>query len=350
VTRDLILIGASAGGVEALSRICRGLPEDLPAAVLMVQHIAPTSRSMMPAILNRAGRLPARHALDGERIQHGRIYVAPPDRHLLVAEDGRHMLVRRGPQENRTRPSVDSLFRSAAVAAGHRSIGVVLTGLLDDGTAGLVALKACGSVNVVQDPEDAAWPDMPRNALQGDSPDHCLPLNDIPPLLARLARSPAGTPRTPPPGMVAEAQIAEREAFAMVHPSSTVGQPSLFSCPQCGGVLNEIEEGKILRFRCQTGHAYGSESLAVSQAETLEHALSAAVRTHRERQVLFRRMEASARERGLSASADRWAKSAREAEEAASLIESAAAALRRPIAPPEDMANAQARRERAAGN
>lgn len=336
-TRDLVLIGASAGGVTALTRLCEELPADFPAAVLVVQHISPSARSMLPAILSRAGKLPAVHGTEGAPIRRGQIYVAPPDQHMLFAPDGRHLRIRRGPQENRTRPSVDALFRSASLAAGHRSIGVVLTGMLDDGTAGLVALKAAGSINVVQAPEDAPWPDMPRSALEGDSPDHCVPLADLAPLLARLTRMPASDPRPPSLQLQLETSIAAKESFAMSEEATPVGHPSLLSCPQCGGVLNEIEEGRITRFRCQIGHAYSPLALAASQGEGLEQALAAAVRTHRERHVLFRRMERSARARGLLTTAERWCKLAEEAESSASLIADAAVALRQPMAPlPED--------------
>ena len=178
---DIILLGASAGGVDALIRLCSGLPRDLPAALLVVQHIAPTSRSMLPRLLCRAGPLPAAHAEDREAIRPGRIYVAKPDHHLLVNAADHRLMLRRGPHENRSRPAIDPLFRSAAVAFGPRVVGGVLSGLLEDGTAGLVAIKAYGGISVVQSPEDAAWPDMPRNALRGDSPDHCITLAEMPP-------------------------------------------------------------------------------------------------------------------------------------------------------------------------
>lgn len=330
MNHDTILLGASAGGVDALIRLCRGLPRDLPAAVLVAQHIAPTARSVLPQILTRAGPLPAAHAEDGEAIRPGRIYVAPPDLHLLVNSDGDHLMLRRGPHENRTRPAIDPMFRSAAVARGPRAVGVVLSGLLDDGTAGLVAIKACGGVSVVQDPEDAAWPDMPRNALRGDSPDHCVPLAELPALLERLARSPAGPPRPVPPRVAAEARIAEQELAAMGQETQEFGTPSRMSCPQCGGVLNELLEGKTARFRCQIGHAYGPESLATSQAEKLEEALAAAIRTHYERQQLFSRMEAAALARGMPLAAERWRRAAEEAERAAELIATATELLRRP--------------------
>jgi two-component system chemotaxis response regulator CheB len=336
VNHDILLLGASAGGVDALATLCRGLPGDLPAAVLVVQHIAPTTRSVMPEILSRAGHLPALHARDGERFQTGHVYIAPPDHHLLVSEDGRHLRLRRGPVENRVRPAIDALFRSAAVACGPRVVGVVLSGLLDDGTAGLRAVKACGGVSVVQDPADAAWPDMPRNALEGDSPDYCVPLAGMAALLDRLARSPAGPGRPVPPRLATEARIAEQEIADMAGRSEELGPPSVLSCPGCGGVLNRIEDGKTMRFRCQIGHAYGAESLAAAQVDALDEALAAAVRTHRERQTLFRQMEDKARSQGLRHAEQRWARAREEAERAASLIAEASQALRRaPLAGPE---------------
>ncbi|MFT8245884.1 chemotaxis protein CheB [Roseomonas sp. BN140053] len=326
---DIIVIAASAGGVEALMRLCGGLPADLPAAVFVVQHVSPASPSAMPQLLGRSGPLPACHPADGEVFRRGQIYVAPPDRHLLVTPD--RVLLRRGPQENRTRPAADPLFRSAAVHHGPSVIGLVLTGLLDDGTAGLIAVKRCGGISLVQDPDDALWPDMPRNALLRDSVDQRASLAELPALLARLAREPAGPVLSVPDDVVLEARIAEQEST--VSQGTTVGTPSRLSCPQCGGVLNEIEEPKSVRFRCQTGHAYGPESLAAAQVDGLEHALAAAVRTHRERVVLFRRMADAARARGMKSAAARWESKATEAEDSAALIGGAIFALKEATEP-----------------
>src|SRR5690242_11511295 len=195
--QNIVVIAASAGGIGALQEVCKGLPNDLQASIFIVQHISPSSQSLLPASLARAGVLPVTHPVEGEPIRFGRIYVAPPDRHLLVKAD--HMLVRKGPKENRMRPAADPLFRSAAVADGSRVVGMVLTGTLDDGTAGLLAIKRCGGVAAVQDPADAAWSDMPRNALQKVSVDFCLPLAALPDLIVRLSAEPAG-PRIPIPG------------------------------------------------------------------------------------------------------------------------------------------------------
>jgi two-component system chemotaxis response regulator CheB len=194
---DIIVIGASSGGIESLIEVVAGLPQDLSAAIFVVLHVSPQSKSELPAILSRAGPLPAAHAKDDETIAPGRIYVAPPDLHLLLNSE-RVRLVR-GPKENNTRPAVDPLFRSAALAFGPRVVGVVLSGSLDDGTAGLIAVKKRGGVAIVQDPADAVFPDMPRNAMEAVDVDHCLPKSEIAAVLARLSREPAKKEVAPAP-------------------------------------------------------------------------------------------------------------------------------------------------------
>jgi two-component system chemotaxis response regulator CheB len=322
----VIVVGASAGGLTALRALCANLPADLPASVLVVQHITPTARSMLPELLGRAGPLPAEHATEGAVLRPGRIYVAPPDRHLLLADGGR-MMLRRGPYENRTRPAIDALFRSAAVQYGPRCTGIVLSGLLDDGTAGLVAIKRLGGISMVQDPMEASWPDMPRNALIGDSIDHCLGAAEIAALLPSLLRVPPGAAMEPPPDLVAEYRISQQEVPAMADDVPTLGAPSAFGCPQCGGVLNELPSEKLPRFRCQIGHAYGGETLAAAQADVLEEALGTALRTHRERVVLFRRMQESAEARGFTHAAQRWGRAAGEAERSSEVIQAAMVSL-----------------------
>ncbi len=323
---DIIVTGGSAGGVEALMQICAGLPADLPAAVFVVQHLSPTSRSVLPDLLARAGPLPARHPRDGDAIEPGHIYVAPPDQHLLLREGS--IMLRRGPQENRTRPAIDPLFRSAAVAYGPRVIGVVLTGLLDDGAAGLVAIKRCGGICVVQDPDDAQWPEMPRRAIERAQPDYITALCDIAALLSRLSLEAAGPRVQIPSALDLETRIAAQEFDPLGTPA--IGQPSRLSCPQCGGVLNEVPDAGTVRFRCQTGHAFTSDGLMVAQADELERALESAARSHRDRVSLCRRMEEHAQTHPLTAA--RWRAAAEDAETAATAIAGAIAALRKPAA------------------
>jgi two-component system, chemotaxis family, protein-glutamate methylesterase/glutaminase len=322
--RDIIVIGGSAGGVDALMRICGGLPADLPASILVVQHISPASRSVLPDVLTRSGPLPARHPADGEALHAGMIYVAPPDYHLLL-KDG-HVLLRRGPQENLTRPAIDPLFRSAAVSYGPRVIGVVLTGMLDDGAAGQVAIKRCGGICVVQDPDDAQWPEMPRRAIERCHIDHIATLATIPDLLSRLCRQEAGPRLVVPRALDIEARITAQEFELSRTPA--LGQPSRLSCPQCASVLNEVPDEGTIRFRCQTGHAFTSEGLLVAQTDELERALEGAARAHHDRVLLCRRMEEHAITMPLTAA--RWHAAAEEAEAAATTIAEAITALRKP--------------------
>lgn len=287
-TRDVVVIGTSAGGIEALQQIARGLPADLPASVLIVIHVPPRSPGLLPQILSRAGPLPAAHAKDGEEVLHGRIYVAPAGVHTLV-DDGRIRLVA-GPRENLHRPAIDTLFRSAAVAYGRRVIGVVLTGALDDGTAGLRAIKRCGGLAVVQDPAEAAYPSMPLSAMRNVRVDHGLPLAQIPALLARLSREPLpdGPHEVAPPDMKMEVGMAAMDSSE--DKLDRIGKRSTFTCPECHGTLWEISEEGALRFRCHVGHAYTAETLVAAQSDGLEDALWAAVRAFEETAKLASRM------------------------------------------------------------
>ena len=323
---DIVVIGGSAGGVEALKRICEGLPSDFPAAVFVVVHISANSRSIMPDLLSRAGRLPARHPRDDEPINRGVIYVAPPDMHMLLRPG--HVILRRGPQENRTRPAIDPLFRSAAVAYGSRVIGVLLSGLLDDGCAGLIAIKSCGGVCIVQEPGDAMWSEMPRNALAHANVDHCVPVAEMPDLLSRLVHEPPGPESPIPDHLAVETSIAAQEA-PMVREAVQLGHPSHLSCPQCGGVLNEVTDEGSTRFRCQIGHAFTAEALLAAQNDELDRAMDSALRMHRERMVLFRRMQEKSEAQAMPHAAARWRTGADESEHAAKVISEALINLRR---------------------
>ncbi len=327
-TKDIIVVGSSAGGVDALSRLCASLPADLPAAVCVAQHLSPSAKSMLPLLLDRAGPLKALTPVDGQAIEHGYIYVAPPDHHLLVRPG--KLLVRRGPFENRTRPAVNALFRSAAISYGSRVIGVVLTGLLDDGTDGLIAIKAAGGTSVVQDPDEAEWPSMPRNALKRDHVDSVMRLSEMGTLLTALTREIAGPSIPLPQEYTTEDLIAAQEFAVMETEIVTPGHASHFSCPDCGGVLNQLETGNELRFRCQVGHAFTPLGLANAQNEELERALAIAVRTHRDRIRLFAKMWENAEQRGLPHAVVRWREASAESEQMIEVLEQATAALRKP--------------------
>lgn len=284
---DIIVIGASAGGVETLKQLASALPEDLPAAIFVVLHVAPEGPGYLPGILEGAGPLRASFAENGERFASGRIYVAPPDQHMLI-EPGR-VRIFRGPKENRHRPAIDPLFRSAAWAYGPRVIGVILSGTLDDGTSGLWAVKSCGGLAVVQDPADALYGEMPSNALACVQADHVPPLEEIALLLAELARTPAaGTVR---PALAEKLKLEDE--FAMMKHDITemdkLGEPSAFTCPACKGALWQLEGG-VLRYRCHVGHAYSADSLLASQSETVEEALFFAIRAMEEKAAISRRI------------------------------------------------------------
>jgi two-component system chemotaxis response regulator CheB len=256
--RDIVVIGASAGGVEALKKVVGTLSPDLPASFFIVLHISPVQKSYLPEILTRAGPLPAVHAKSGEPIQQGRIYVARPDQHLLI-QDGRIRLWR-GPKENYSRPAIDPLFRSAAEAFGRRVIGVVLTGMLDDGTAGLVEIKKRGGISVVQDPDEAQFDSMPGNALKRDHVDYCVKLSAIPELLNALIRD-SVTRHIP------EAAMMQSKRYS----------PTELTCPECGGPLSVLEDEALVQFRCRVGHVYSLESAVAAHAEAQERTLWSAV-------------------------------------------------------------------------
>ncbi|HEX2826531.1 MAG TPA: chemotaxis protein CheB [Burkholderiales bacterium] len=278
--RDIVVIGASAGGVEAIVGVMRDLPADIAASFFVVSHVLPEAGSHLLDALNTMGPLPARHAEDGEEFKHGVIYVAPPDRHLLVKRD--HVRVTRGPRENRWRPAIDPLFRSAAVAHGPCAVGIVLSGMLDDGTSGLAAIKRCGGIAIVQDPDDAAFPEMPRTALANVDVDHRLRVADIAPVLSGLVSESVGERAAPPADIVAEARIAET-GYSDETVTAGLGELTALSCPECGGPLWQRDGKAHTRYRCRVGHAYGDASLLSAQDEVLESAVWAAIRVFDQR-------------------------------------------------------------------
>lgn len=302
--RDIIVIGASAGGVSALTDLVARLPSDLPAAVFVVVHVPPYADSRLPEILQRAGPMPARHARDGDTIRPGRILVAPPDRHLVL-RPGRVGLTR-GPRENHSRPAIDPLFRSAARVFGARVAGVVLSGALYDGSAGLLAIASRGGVAVVQDPAEASVASMPRSALEAVDVEFVLPAREIGPLIDRLSRV-AGTDAEE----VAMADGEERLDAVILHDFATQAQDAragaltVYSCPDCGGVLWQDEAGPSVSFRCHVGHAFAPEVLLGLKIEELETALWSSVRLLREKATLTRQLASRSRAMSPGSTAER---------------------------------------------
>lgn len=295
--RDIVVIGTSAGGLEALRTLFSSLPENLDAAILVVMHRTESVSSILPEVLARSSRLPVVKPEDGEPIQAGRIYMAPAGMHMLV-ESSRIRLIR-GPRENRHRPAIDPLFRSAAATFDGRVIGVILTGMLDDGTSGLMVVHAQNGVAIVQNPATAMFPSMPQNALNRVPDAKVANLEDLPRLLKDLVSKEA-SPRGHAPRPRAEA-LARKETritdmdMAEIENPEKLGQPSEFSCPECGGVLWEVEQGELLRFRCRVGHAYTADHLQTSQRLAIETALWAALRALEESLSMYRRLSTRAK-------------------------------------------------------
>lgn len=311
--RDLIAVGASAGGLQYLRCLIRELPADFPASVLIVQHLGP--RSYLAGILARDSALPVLAAESGQTIEHGHVYVAVPGMHMLVHDS--HLLLRRGPRENLARPAIDPLFRSAACSFGSRVIGVVLSGALNDGTAGLRAIKRCGGLAVVQDPVEAPFPDMPASALRHAAVDHCLSVAGMGALLAQLAAEPAGTTPDIPLEIRMEAGIAALELSGMGS-QEQLGEKSPFTCPECHGTLWEIPDGNLVRYRCHVGHADTGEAMLEAQSENIERMLWDVMRSHRDRATLARRLAEQERSNELAA---RLQQRARGYEEDAQIME-----------------------------
>lgn len=289
-----VVVGASTGGINALMRLTSALPPRFNAAVLVVQHVG-TLPSLLPQLLSRTACMPAEHASQGTRPRPGQIYVAPPDRHMLL--EAETIRLTRGPKENHARPAIDPLFRSAAVHWRERAIGVILTGSLDDGAAGLAAIKACGGRALVQDPSTALERSMPDSALASVDADFC---GDLDAMAVELVRLVGSTPSEPPvavPDHVAREVHINRGEDLMPN-INEIGSPSGLTCPDCGGGLWEIKESPLLRYRCHTGHAFSGRSLAHTQVEDTENTLRSSVRALREREILLRRLAYVARAQG----------------------------------------------------
>ena len=317
----LVVIGASAGGVEALTRLVAELSPDLPAAVLVVLHVPASGTSVLPSILTRSGPLLALHPDDGEKIQPGRVYAAPPNHHLLVQRDRIRLSL--GPRENGHRPAVDTLFRSAAMAYGERVIGVILSGMLDDGTAGLAVIKARGGTTIVQDPEEALFTGMPCSAIEKVDVDHILKLSEIAALVNKVVHDPIyDLPEEEP---VTENELERESEIVAANKASLErgehpGNPSPLTCPECGGVLWELQDNNLIRFRCHTGHVYSSDSLLSEQGNDVERALWSAIRILEEKVSLARRMAIAAREQNRFISEAQFSQQAEEAKRHADIV------------------------------
>jgi two-component system chemotaxis response regulator CheB len=330
--RDIVVIGASAGGIDALRSIAAGLPQQFPASICVVVHLSPDSPGILDKIVDRAGPLPAVQVHSPQRLRPGVIYVAAPDHHLIVEPS----VVRatRGPKENRFRPAIDPLFRSAAQTYGPRAIGVILTGSLDDGTAGLWAVKQLGGKAIVQDPADALADSMPRNALDHVKVDHCVSLAEIPGLLVRLTAESIEKEGgyTVPESMNIEVNIA-RAKDPLQAGVEQLGEPSTYACPECHGVLLRLKEGDRARFRCHTGHAYSAETLIAEFDQAIEAALWNSIRALQEKVLLIQHLADHARERDDRPLAEALTQRADDAHQRAEVVRRAVQASESPVPP-----------------
>ena len=317
--RDVVVVGASAGGVEALRELVRALPADFPAAVLVVMHLAPGASSALPQILSRAGALPAVHAAHGERPAKGTIHVAPPDHHLLLGENT--LVLSRGPTENGHRPAINATFRSAAVTAGPSAIGVVLSGALDDGSAGLCSIVERGGVAMVQDPADALYPGMPENAIARTSTEHVYPVGVLGGVLNQLVRTPVGPGPAagPSPALLLEDRIARDGVRADAVTPGEATPVSGHMCPDCGGALLEVGR-RGGHYRCRIGHAWSAEALLGAHDLEFERALWTALRSLDEKAALARRMQRDVGLRGTVGLTGRYETTVRECVTAAETL------------------------------
>ncbi len=315
--RDIVVVGASAGGFLPLTQLMAWLPRDLPAALFIVRHMQPTSESEFAAILGRSGPLRCKDAKDNEPIEHGVVYIAPPDHHLIVKHG--HVRVTRGPREDRWRPSINVLFRSAAVAYGPRVIGIVMSGMLDDGTRGLAAVKACGGIAVVQDPSEADFPDMPENALANVAVDLRLKFAEMNHEIERLVRERAPAGGQPPAYLLREVRVAEMGA-SVSYPETESGKASVMQCPECGGPMFEHAGKGEAHYRCLVGHAWDGLSLLAASDERLEGTLWAAIHQFEQRTNLLAKLAERERSNGRERSSIHYENLANEARDHARML------------------------------
>ena len=299
----LVVVGASAGGMAAMKKLVAQFQSDFPAPIFLVNHMsAETTGEALVKVLNDSGSLTCAHAHNEQAFKSGHIYLAPSDHHMLIVEG--KILVTKGARENRSRPAIDPLFRSAAVAYGNRVIGIILTGYLDDGTSGMMAIKRCGGVCIAQDPLDADYPDMPQSVIANVGTDYCVPVAQMGALLSDLVSRELPANKPAPDDIVIEAKIAQR-VLSDLPSVDALGDQVPYNCPDCGGVLWQIAEGDSLRYRCHTGHAFTSSVLLAQQTEKIEETLWVALRMFEERQNLLVTMSKNVEKNPLSSIAQR---------------------------------------------
>lgn len=293
LSRDIIVVGGSSGAFTVLTSLLAALPDQLPAAVFIVLHSGEDGQQRSPELLAQHSTLPLKVAEDGAPICPGTVTLAPAGKHLLLGRE--HVHLRRGPRENNFRPAIDPLFRSAAVFHSSRTIGVVLSGLLDDGAAGSLAVHRMGGTVLVQDPADAVFADMPSACLELVPEARAVQTETLADVMAEFAGSPAGPLRPPAEDILIEMKIAALEGASMAA-EDKLGTLSPYNCPDCNGVLWEIEDGRLTRYRCHTGHAFTLRALNESQERAMERSLYDALRAHRGRISLLRKMAEEARD------------------------------------------------------
>lgn len=331
--RDTVVVGASAGGIDAFIRLIRELPADFPAALLFGVHLSPEMPSVLAEIVSHNGHLKAispEPGADGVKLTPGRIYVVRPDSHLGLEDE--HVKAMRGPKVNAHRPSIDVLFRTAARSLGERVIGVVLSGMLDDGVGGLFEIRRRGGLAIVQNPDDARYPELPRNAISTAGADYVVPLAEMSALIVQLVKNSQEPGGKSPPGK----KVSGQGGSSMIPRSGTEpldwsspaespdhGIPSLYSCPECGGVLAKSEPDELPRFTCRVGHAYDPEALASEQKRASEDALWTALRALEERASFARKLEKRATALGQQSTGDRFREDAKESEQLARVIRAA---------------------------
>jgi two-component system, chemotaxis family, protein-glutamate methylesterase/glutaminase len=318
--RDIVAIGTSAGGVEALLYLAERLPASFPACILVTLHLSGQRKSILDELVSRAGPLPAKFASDGEPLRKGEIFIAPPNRHLLVEQD--RLLLGTGAREHNARPAIDPMLRSTAVCCGPRAVGVVLTGTLGDGASGLWAISRCGGVSVVQHPGDAAFPEMPENALRIIDPDHVVRLRDMADLINSLVHQPVGDKVKVPEEIRLEVEMA-RSRHTEMEEMDSIGRRSFLACPDCHGVMWEIDENGLTRYRCHVGHTYTAELMDIAVDENLRRAMSSALRALEEKVFLARKLQRQAAERGHHLVQNNWAERVREYEQELKIVREA---------------------------